>query len=418
VGAVVEAFDWNIYAVLAPFFAADLFGEGSGASGLLAAYVGFAVGFVGRPLGSAVIGRISDTRGRRFGLTLSMSVIAVASLGLALLPTQAAIGVWAAVLTVAVRFVQGLAYGGETPTVAAYVTETAPARRRWLFSAVSYSGVVLGSLLSFAVLTVLYAVFGAEGLSRGGWRWGFVIAALLGLAAVWVRRTAPESEDFRCERASNERRVPLRSVFRDHPWSVLTLFLQTLGGTVMFYFGLIYLPVYADAVGAASKESAASFMTVVSVVVLVAMLLVGVLADRFGALRMLRIGFASFAVLVLPLLSALQHGWLPFQAVAVAYGVLVATSTATVNVFSGSLFPTRVRAVGVGIVGAVTIGLFGGTFPLLAEWLHASGRLGLLPYYVTVCSLAALLSTFTATRVPALLAAMRPTGPEKTDDAA
>lgn len=108
VGSVVESFDWNIYAVLAPYFAADLFGHGKGGvSGLLGAYATFAVGFVARPVGSYLIGRLSDTRGRRFALTLGMSVIAAASLGIAVLPDQRTIGAWAAVLAVAARVVQG-----------------------------------------------------------------------------------------------------------------------------------------------------------------------------------------------------------------------------------------------------------------------------------------------------------------------
>lgn len=135
VGSVVESFDWNVYAVLAPFFAAQLF-PGGPTGALLVAYAGFAVGFVARPVGSALIGRLADTRGRRFGLTVSMTVIAAASLVIALVPARGQIGIWAAVLVVLARLVQGLAYGGETPTVAAYVTETAPRRRRFLYSAI------------------------------------------------------------------------------------------------------------------------------------------------------------------------------------------------------------------------------------------------------------------------------------------
>lgn len=408
VGSVVESFDWNVYAVLAPFFAVELFGDGGGVGGLLAAYAGFAVGFAARPLGSILVGRISDTRGRRFGLTLSMAVIATASLGLALVPSAATVGVWAAVLAVAIRLVQGLAYGGEAPTVAAYVTETAPLRRRFLYSAISYGGIIIGTLLSFAVLAAMYAAFGADGLAHGGWRWGFVVAALLGLAAVWVRRCAPETEEFEREReVHGTSRPSLVAVFREHRWALVTVFLFALGSTVTFYFGLVYLPVYASQIGATGKEFASSFMTVVLVVVLMAMLMVGAAADRFGLLRVMRAGFGATAALSLPLLTGLDRGWIPFPAVALVYGVLVATSLAPLNVFLGLLFPTAVRAVGVGVVQAATVGLFGGTLPMLAESLRGAGLYGAFPFYITLCSLALLACTVTATRVPGFVEAVR-----------
>ncbi|MEU4120312.1 MFS transporter [Kitasatospora sp. NPDC028055] len=416
VGSVVESFDWNVYAVLAPYFAADLFGHGKGGvSGTLAAYATFAVGFGARPVGSYLIGRLSDTRGRRFALSLGMAVIAVASLGLAVLPGQRTIGVWAAVLAVVVRVVQGLAFGGEAPSVAAYVTETAPPRHRFAFSSVSYGGIILGSLLSFGVLTLLIHTIGKSGLENGGWRWGFVAAALLGLAAVWVRRAAPESAEFQRARARAAAgpggRPPFLRTLRDHRWAVLTVFLNTLGGTVGYYFALTYLPQYAAAYHVIDKERAASFMTVVLAVVLVTMLLTGAAADRFGLLPVARIGFALPVPLVGFLLAGLRGGWLPFQLVAVLLGMMVAMVLGTLNVFTGLLFPTEVRAVGLGVVNAATIAAFGGTFPLLAAWLDSHGNLGLIPFYVTVCTAGPALGLLTAMRVPSFTAALREAEP-------
>ncbi|MFJ8622078.1 MFS transporter [Kitasatospora sp. NPDC093550] len=412
VGSVVESFDWNIYAVLAPYFAADLFGHGKhGVSGVLGAYVTFAVGFVARPVGSYLIGRLSDTRGRRFALSLGMAVIAVASLGIAAIPGQRTIGVWAAALAVLARVVQGLAFGGEAPSVAAYVTETAPPRHRFAFSSVSYGGIILGSLLSFGVLTLLIHTIGKSGLENGGWRWGFVVAALLGLAAVGVRRWAPESAEFHRARAraadGGPRRPSFLRTLREHRWAAFTVFLNTLGGTVGYYFALVYLPQYAAAYHVIGKEEAASFMTVVLAVVLVTMLLTGAAADRFGLLPVARIGFGLPIPLVGLLLAGLRQGWLPFQAVAVLLGMLVATVLGTLNVFTGLLFPTEVRAVGLGVVNAATIAAFGGTFPLLAEWLSGRHWLGVIPAYVTVCTTGPALALLTAMKVPSFAAAVR-----------
>lgn len=232
VGAIVESFDWNVYAVLAPFFAATVFGAGSGE--LLAAYAGFAVGLLARPLGSLLIGRFSDKHGRRIGLTLSMSAIALASLGIALLPPAASVGFLSAGLAIVFRLIQGLAYGGETPTVAAYVTEAAPPRMRWRFSAISYGGMMIGSLLAFGTVTAMYAVLGKEGIAAGGWRWGFAIAAAVGLLAIWVRRNAPETESFeRLKEKHGTERPPISSVFGDHRWACIALLAISISGTTL-----------------------------------------------------------------------------------------------------------------------------------------------------------------------------------------
>ncbi|WP_157968476.1 MFS transporter [Streptomyces geranii] len=407
---MVESFDWSMYAVLVPFFAAELFG-GAGAGSLLAAYAGFAVGFVARPLGSVVIGRISDVRGRRTGLVVAMAGISAASLGLAVTPSSGTIGVWAGVLVVVFRLVQGLAYGGEAPTVAAYVTETAPPTRRFLFSAVSYSGNVVGSLLAFGVVAIMYAVLGKEGLAEGGWRWGFGAAALVGLAALWVRRSAPESEDFLRVKAEAAPRPGIRAALRDHRWSALTQLLFTVGSTVSFYFCLLYLPTYAAGIGAAEQAYASSFMTLVLVFVLVAMLAGGLAADRFGPLRVLRTGLALQPMCLPPLLYAMQYGLLPFQVVAVALGVLLAPLLALGNVLAGMLYPTEVRAMAAGLVAAVGVTAFGGTFPLLAEWMHGRGAGAAIPYYVTICLLVPLAGLFTMRRVPGLVADLSSTAP-------
>lgn len=130
VGSVVEAYDWTIYGILAPYFAEALFPGTSPTAKLIAAYLGFALGFLVRPLGSVLIGRLTDTRGRRYGLTLTVGLIAAGSLFLAVIPGYAAIGLAAPLLVVGARLVQGLSVGAENPSVAAYVTETAPAGRR------------------------------------------------------------------------------------------------------------------------------------------------------------------------------------------------------------------------------------------------------------------------------------------------
>ncbi|MFC7968177.1 MFS transporter [Streptomyces cinereoruber] len=393
VGSVVEAYDWTIYGVLAPYFAEQLFPGSSPTARLIAAYLGFALGFLVRPLGSVVIGRLTDTRGRRFGLTLTVGLIAAGSLLLAVIPGHASIGIAAPLLVVAARLVQGLSVGAENPSAAAYVTETAPGRSRYFYSAVSYGGVVLGSALSFVVLAVLLGVFGEAGVEDGAWRLAFVFGALLGLTALWIRRGAAESEVF-AEEAGKRGKASPWPVLRAHLGPLSVVFAITSGATTVFYFLTVDFPAYAADAGAATKEEASGALLLGMVALLGGMLAAGRAADRFGALPVLRTGFAGLALGSVPLLAGMVAGRVPVPVVTVALLFLLALPLAVSNVFAGQLFPPAVRAVAVGLPAALAISVFGGTFPALAEWLRSTGHGGWVPWWPAITCAAALLASW------------------------
>ncbi|AWZ03730.1 MULTISPECIES: MFS transporter [unclassified Streptomyces] len=391
VGSVVEAYDWTIYGILAPYFAEALFPGSSPTAKLIAAYLGFALGFLVRPLGSVLIGRLTDTRGRRYGLTLTVGLIAAGSLLLAVVPGYASIGLAAPLLVVGARLVQGLSVGAENPSVAAYVTETAPAGRRYFYSAVSYAGVVLGSALSFIVMNVLLGVFGESGVEDGGWRYGFVFGGLLGLTALWIRRGAAESAAFTAAAAKAPSPWP---VLRSHLGSLAVVFAITSGATTAFYFVTVDFPSYAASAGAATKEETSAALLLGMAALLAAMLGGGKAADRFGALPVLRTGFAGLALGTVPLLAAMTSGRVPVQLVTVVLLFLLGLPLAVSNVFAGRMFPTAVRAVAVGLPTAAAISLFGGTFPMLAELLRSAGHNDWLPWWPALTAAAALAASW------------------------
>ncbi|RJQ82837.1 MFS transporter [Pseudonocardiaceae bacterium YIM PH 21723] len=391
VGGVVEAYDWGVYAVLAPYFAPQLFPSVDEYGALISAYLTFAAGFIARPFGAVIIGRLTDTRGRRFGLTLSVTIIAAASLLLAVVPTNASIGPLAAVIVIAARLAQGLSMGAENPSAGAYVTETAPHGRRFLYSAISYTGIVFGSLLAFGTLAILQATLGDSGVTNGGWRIAFVFGAVLGLAALWIRRGIPESEAFE----------QVKPVDRRFPFALLKAHRRELGivlgactaATIPFYFGTIYLPIYSEMVGATTRQEATRSMLVALVVLLITMAAGGALADRIGALRALRIGCAAIAGITVPLMMLLQYQVLPFTLVASLFLMLFALPVGVANVLLGSLFPPEIRTVGVALPSAIAIGVFGGSFPAVAHSMAAAGHVTLVPWIVTLAGLGGLVAT-------------------------
>jgi len=378
-GIFVESLDWTMYALLAPYFAGQVFPGDDPVTRVLGAYVVFAVGFVVRPLGSYVMGRITDTRGRRTGLLASVSLIALGAAVIAAAPTYAVAGWWAAVVVVVARMLQGIAMGGEVATAATYVVEVAPPERRHRYGAFAYSGDALGTLGGTVVLAVLLGVLGPDGLRDGGWRIAFVVAALCGLLAVWIRRGVPESAVFERARAAGVE--PAGPLLRRHAGRMALAVMLTIGSTMGVYFGSVYLPEFAGHTGRYTETQAAAQHTVALICLLVAMIVSGFLADRFGPLALIRTGFTAAAVLVVPLMLGMAAGVVPYLVAAPLFTICVGLQLGVTPVAGARLFPGPIRAVALGVPAGAAIALFGGTFLFVAEWLISRDALRLVPVW-------------------------------------
>ncbi|MDQ4039655.1 MAG: MFS transporter [Actinomycetota bacterium] len=382
-GIFVESFDWSLYALMAPYLAGQMFPGSSPVAKLLGAYVVFAAGFLARPFGSFLMGRVTDVRGRRVGLTFSVSLMALGALVIAVAPTSAVIGFGAAALVVVARLVQGIAMGGEVATAATYVVESAPAEKRYRFGAFTYAGDALGTLGATVVLAVLLATLGIDAVEGGGWRIAFLIAAALGLVALWIRRGAPESSIFVASQ-SLEVKPSVRPMLREHLPRMFLVFALTIGSTMGVYFGSVYLPQFAAHTGQISAESATAEHTVALVVLLLAMLASGFLADRYGPLALIRTGFTAAATLTVPLMLGLAAGLLPYWVAAPMFTLCIGLQLGVTPLTGARLFPVPIRAVALGVPAALAIALFGGTFPFLAEWFIDLGHLQWVPTYAGV----------------------------------
>lgn len=382
-GIFVESFDWSLYALMAPFLADQMFPGSSPVARLLGAYLVFAAGFLARPLGSFLMGRVTDVRGRRAGLTYSVSLMALGALVIAVAPSSSVIGWGAAVLVVIARLVQGIAMGGEVATAATYVVESAPDSKRYRFGAFTYAGDALGTLGATIVLAILLSTLGTEAVKDGGWRIAFFVAAALGVAAFWIRRGAPESTVFVAAQAV-ETKVPVRPMIRAHLPRMVLVFALTIGSTMGVYFGSVYLPQFAAHTGQISEEAAAAQHTVALVVLLLAMIGSGFLADRYGPLALIRGGFTAAAMLTVPLMLGLASGFLPYLVAAPLFTLCIGLQLGVTPVTGARLFPVPIRAVALGIPAALAIALFGGTFPFLAEWFIDLGQLRWVPTYAGI----------------------------------
>ncbi|WAH97630.1 MFS transporter [Arthrobacter sp. MMS18-M83] len=392
VGTVVESFDWIIYAVLAPYFAGQMFAGSNPAAQLLSTYLVFAIGFIVRPLGAVIMGRLVDRRGRRFGLILSVWIISVGSVIIALTPTASVIGIWAAIIIVLTRMGQGISVSGEQAAAGTYLVETAPRNRVYLFGSIGSSATYIGQMLALGTVATLLSVLGQEALQNGGWRWGFSICGLLGIIASWIRRIAPESEVFEKEAKADPQ--PVLPVLKAHWRQSLAVFMMLIPATMGLYFVTSYMPVYLNSTGAATKEQVAVILPWLTMFLIAVIIVAGAVADRVGGLRMARASYIFLAVCTVPIILGMSSRTLPVVGGSIVYLIGLGAVTAPFAVLAPQLFPARVRAMGAALPSMLAVAVFGGTFPLVAQAMLTNNALGFLPYYIGAGALVGLIGSF------------------------
>ena len=201
-GNLVEWFDWYVYSAFTLYFAPHFFPSTSQTAQLLSAAAVFAIGFVMRPIGAWIMGIYADRHGRKAGLTLSVTLMCTGSLIIACTPGYETIGVFAPIMLVIARLMQGLSVGGEYGASATYLTEMAGKDRRGFFSSFQYVTLISGQLLAICVLLVLQSTMSEAALDSWGWRIPFAIGAVLAVVVFYIRRGLAETQSF--ENAKSE----------------------------------------------------------------------------------------------------------------------------------------------------------------------------------------------------------------------
>jgi len=390
VGNLVEWYDWYVYSAFSLYFAQVFFPASDQTTQLLNTSAIFAVGFLMRPLGGWLLGTYADRRGRKAALLLSVFMMSLGSLIIGLSPGYAQIGVAAPILLVLARLLQGLSIGGEYGTSATYLSEMAPRESRGFWSSIQYVTLVAGQLIALALLVVLQQfVLSAEQLHDWGWRIPFLIGALLAVIAVIIRRSMDETASFK---KAKQLESPLRTLLR-HPREVLTVIGLTMGGTLAFYTYTTYMQKFLVNSAGMSKADATSISTAALFVYALLQPAFGALSDRIGR-RPLLIGFGVLgSLLTYPILSTLKeaHDWWQAFGLIMAALIIVSGYTSINAVVKAELFPTEIRAIGVGLPYALALSVFGGTAEYLALWFKKIGHEDYFYWYVTACIACSLL---------------------------
>ncbi|TWS26026.1 MFS transporter [Tsukamurella sputi] len=381
VGNVMEWYEWSAYAVFAPFIAAAMFDKSDPVSALLSTLGVFAVGFLMRPLGGIVFGRIADRKGRKFVLITTMLTMATGSLIIGLMPSYDTIGVGASLGLLLCRIAQGFAHGGESATANTYVAEIAPNDRRGLWGSVVFAAIFGGSVVAYTVGGVVTTVLPKGDVAEWGWRIPFLLGALLAVAALWLRRSMEESEVFE-EDASAAAREPVdrRTLVK----SVLLVVAMTSGITAAHYTWTSYASTYAISRQGMAPQAAYWATVAAQVIALCTLPFWGRLSDRIGR-RPVILGFAgAMIVLQFPLMAFIgSSGWTLLAASAVAL-VIVAAPGAILSSTMSEIFPTRIRTQGIGFAYSVSVAVFGGTAPYFNQLVNNLGVGWMASVYIMV----------------------------------
>ena len=381
-GNLVEWYDFYAYAFTSIYFASAFFPSGDATSQLLATAGIFAVGFFMRPLGGWLFGWMADTHGRRTSMVISVLMMCAGSLMIAIMPTYASIGAMAPVLLLVARLTQGLSVGGEYGTAATYMSEVASKGNRGFYSSFQYVTLIGGQLLALLVLAVLQMLLTTEELKAWGWRIPFVIGAMAAIVAMYLRRSLAETAS---EEAMHSKEAgSVINLLRHHPRAVLIVLAFTMGGSLYFYTFTTYMQKYLVNTAHMDAKVVTFVMTVVLVVYMFLQPAFGALSDRIGRRNNMILFTALGALAAVPLLVALGDVSNPYMAFFLVLIALAIASfyTSISGVVKAELFPTQVRALGVGLTYAVANALFGGTAEYVALWLKSSGQEQWFAWYV------------------------------------
>ena len=382
VGNVMEWYDFAVYGFFASVIGHQFFPSDNPTVSLIAAFGAFAAGFLVRPLGGLLFGRIGDLVGRSRALTLSVLTMAIPTVFIGLLPTHQSIGLAAPVLLVILRITQGLSVGGEYTSSLVFLVENAPKDRRAFNAIWGVWGATAGILLGSGVGALLTNILTASQVATWGWRLPFLVGALVAGTGYLVRRS------IHTDKPSGDSQSPILDSFGKHRSSVIRVTLLNVGFGVSFYAAFVYAVTYIKVVDNLPEQVAFNLNTLSMSLLLVLLPGGAWLADRFGRRPLLIAGGTLLTLGSIPLFH-LIHTTNPMIIFMGEVGFALAIGLIAGGVVTASveLIPAAVRCTGLAFAYNASIGWFGGTTPLIAAWLIALTENPIMPaYWITLAA--------------------------------
>jgi metabolite-proton symporter len=406
-GSAIEWFDYFLYGTVAALvFSKLFFPTFDPVVGLLLSYLSFSLTFFVRPFGGVVLSHIGDKIGRKKTLVLTLSLMGGATVLIGCLPTYEMIGVWAPILLVLLRIVQGLGISGEWGGALLLAYEYAPPNRKALYACVPQMGVPLGMLLATLAMTVMSSLPDEEFLAWG-WRVPFLASAVLVFLGLWIRKGIDETPEF--AKTKNQGRVektPIIETFKHHWRAVIVATGTKVVETAPFYVFTTFIVSYATGTLNFPRVTVLNSITLAAVVTCVAIPFMGLLADRIGARRVYTFGSLAMGIFAAPYFMLLdtKTTWGIMTASLIAIGLIWAPIVATLGSIMASLFSTEVRFTGITLGSQIGAAIAGGTAPLIATWLlkESGGVWSSIAVYIVICAVISIAAVSRSKAAPQL----------------
>lgn len=397
-GNAIEWFDYGIYGYLAVHLSNQIFGGSEDA--ILWTLFGFAVSFLIRPIGGAVLGPLGDRIGRQKVLVFTIIMISIATAAIGILPTYDQVGWLAPALLFLLRIIQGFSAGGEYAGAAVYMAEHAPDDRRGFWGSFLEFGTLLGYSVAAILVTGLELVVGADGMEAGWWRLPFLLTLPLGIVALLMRAKLHDPEIF-TEAHQSDTRTSAWQTLRDLVTQQPKQLLKIMGITVLintaFYLVLTYMPTYLTTSLDMDATQAGLMLVGVQLVMMVVIIPLGALTDRVGRRPVLLTAAAGFTLFSIPAIMLLDTGQVALQILGLAiFGLFLVMLLCNISASLPALFPTTVRYAGFALGYNVATSLLGGPAGLINESLIQSTGSTLVPgFYMAAAGIVGLIAIWT-----------------------
>lgn len=372
VGSSIEWFDYFLYGTVSALVFNQLFFVNEDPTiGLLLSYASFALAFFIRPFGGVIFSHIGDRIGRKKTLVLTLSLMGVATFGMGLLPTYQAVGIWAPILLITLRLVQGLGIGGEWGGALLLAVEYAPAEKRGLFGAIPQMGVTIGMLLGTVALSIM-TLLPDNAFMTWGWRIPFIFSALLVFFGLWIRKGIDETPSFKKVKESGEvPKLPIVETLKNYWREVLIAVGAKVVETAPFYIFSTFVVSYATANLGFSRTATLTAVMIATIITTILIPIMGNLSDKIGRKKLFIGGTIGMALFAFPYFWLLQQKsvLLLIVATVIGLGVIWAPITAVLGTMFSEIFDAKIRYTGITLGYQIGAALAGGTAPLVATAL-------------------------------------------------
>lgn len=386
-GNMIEWYEFATYAYMAPLIAPVFFPADDPVASVLSTFAVMAMAFFIRPIGAVVFGRMTDRLGRKPALVFIILLMTAGTTAIGLLPTAEAIGVWAAILLVLCRLIQGLSAGGEMGGAVSLMVENAPAEKRGLYGSWSFASSSAGFVLGASVATLITLALPANALAEWGWRIPFLLALPLGGIALYIRLRVDETPHFK--RVLADRAAGIEPKPSEAPKRYTLSFLLITAAVVAVYNAVgntfqVGMPSYLSTAYEIDFLPAYLLALITGVVGMVTIPFFGALSDRVGRRPVLFWGSLVTVLLSYPLYWFMDQGFGGGVFALFIAGILIGAVGGPMPAFLAERFPTEHRATGVSLVYGLTVAIFGGFAPYIITWLYGVTGDALSGAYYTI----------------------------------